>query len=87
MKLAFSMRQIFSLGIALVLIVWVVTAADYNEQARIMPLIIGVPVMVLAIYQAFADFRAGAVVKPAASVQQNRLRLSRYRWRPGGAAG
>ncbi len=61
-----SARQIFGLGVALVMIAFVVMATDFNDQARMLPLIIGVPVMLLAIYQAFADLRAGAA-EPAAA--------------------
>ena len=54
----FSFRHVFNIGAVVVLLIVVVMAMGYNKQAAMMPLLIGVPVLILAVAQMVVDFRA-----------------------------
>lgn len=53
-------RQLFTLGLVVFLIAFVGLATTLNYQARMMPLIIGVPVLLLAATQVVIEFRESA---------------------------
>ncbi len=54
-------RLFFTIGLVVVLAAYVSVATTYNYQARMMPLIIGVPVLLLAVSQLVLEFRESAV--------------------------
>jgi hypothetical protein len=54
-------RLLFTTGLVIVLAAYVFLATTYNYQARMMPLIIGVPVLLLAATQVIREFRESAV--------------------------
>lgn len=62
-----SARQVFDIALVLVLAGVVYTAMGYNSQARLMPLLVGVPVLVLAVLQTINDFRSQPKPKAGAS--------------------
>lgn len=88
MKLTFSL--LFTLALTVVLIAFVAVSTTFNSQARMMPLIIGIPVMLLALVQLFLEVReamqrkdeahqaAQVPAKPAA--QGHRHTLVIYTW-------
>ena len=53
-------HQLFTLGLVVLLIAFVAIATTLNYQARMMPLIIGVPVLLLAASQLVIEFRESA---------------------------
>ncbi len=55
MKLTF--RLVFTLVIAIALVLFVAVSTTFNSQARMMPLIVGVPVMLLALLQLALELR------------------------------
>lgn len=55
-----SPRLLFTLGLVIFLIVYVSFATTYNYQARMMPLIIGVPILLLAALQLVLELRESA---------------------------
>lgn len=71
MKLPF--RHVFNLVLVVILVAFVVTAAGYNPQARLMPLVIGIPVLALAIWQTANDWRtSGGDTRMHASTKEMR---------------
>ncbi len=88
MKITFKL--LFTLVIAIALISFVAVSTTFNSQARMMPLIIGVPVLLLALWQLFLEIRQAAEGKeeknreekpkegPAA--QGHRHSLTVYAW-------
>ena len=56
MKISF--RHIFNLGVVVLLALYVVTAMGYNRQARLMPLVISIPILILAVWLTVLDFMA-----------------------------
>jgi predicted permease len=54
----FSFRHVFNLIVVGLLGIYVVTAWGYNPQARLMPLIVSIPILILAIVQTINDYRA-----------------------------
>jgi hypothetical protein len=65
MKISF--RHIFNLSVVVLLVVYVVTAMGYNRQARLMPLVISIPVLILAIWHTVLDFMAERKLKQVQS--------------------
>ena len=55
----FSFRHVFNVTVVVLLSIYVITAWGYNPQARLMPLVVSVPILILAIVQTINDFRAG----------------------------
>lgn len=55
--LRISTRQLFTMGLVLFLIAFLAIATTYNYQARMMPIIIGVPVLLLAVLQVVIEYR------------------------------
>lgn len=55
-----SVRHLFNLALVAVLLAFVTVAAGYNPQARLMPLVIGVPILALAVWQTVSDLILGA---------------------------
>jgi len=53
-----SFRHLFNLGVVFVMALIVITALGYDRQTRLLPLIVSVPVLILAIAQTIQDFRA-----------------------------
>ncbi|MEW6670127.1 MAG: tripartite tricarboxylate transporter TctB family protein [Thermodesulfobacteriota bacterium] len=91
MKLSF--RHIFNLSVVVLLAVYVITAMGYNRQARLMPLVISIPILILAIWQTVLDFTAERKFKeppsktsarapeaPAAAVGEVNKELRVYLW-------
>lgn len=58
MKLTFKLS--FTAGLVIVLAAFVVISTTLNSQARMMPLIIGVPVLLLALWQLILELRQAA---------------------------
>jgi hypothetical protein len=54
----FSFRHVFNGTVVVLLGIYVVTAWGYNPQARLMPLVVSVPILILAIVQTIMDLRA-----------------------------
>ncbi len=54
----FSFRHIFDLIVFVLLFLYVITAMGYNPQARLMPLVVSIPILILAAVQTIRDFRA-----------------------------
>ena len=65
MKISF--RHIFNLSVIVLSAVYVVTAMGYNRQARLMPLVIGIPVLIMAVWHSVLDFMAEHKKKQAAA--------------------
>jgi hypothetical protein len=85
----FSFRLLFALFIASALVVFVAISTTFNSQARMMPLIIGVPVLLLALWQLFLEFRRAAEKgekrkeekpKEGPAAQEHRHSLTVYGW-------
>ncbi len=55
MKVTFKL--VFTAVIAIALVAFVAVSTTFNSQARMMPLIIGVPVLLLALWQLFLELR------------------------------
>jgi hypothetical protein len=53
----FSFRHVFNLVVVVLLSIYVTTAMGYNPQARLMPLAVSVPILVLAVWQTIHDFK------------------------------
>jgi hypothetical protein len=53
----FSGRHLFNLVLVGILGAYVVIALGYNRQARMMPLMVSIPILILAIWQTVSDFR------------------------------
>jgi predicted secreted protein len=51
-----TFRQIFSLIVTILLGIYTVTAMGYNTQARLMPLVVSMPIFLLSIWQTIHDF-------------------------------
>jgi len=54
----FSFRHIFNLAVVVMLGTYIGTALGYNPQARLMPLVVSIPIFILAIIQTISDLRA-----------------------------
>ncbi len=70
-------RLLFTLGLVMLLVAYVSTATTYNYQARMMPLIIGIPVLLLAAAQLVIEIResaAQAKKSPGRSVAESKTR-------------
>jgi len=55
MKLSF--RHVFNIALVVLLGIYVVTAMGYNPAARLMPLVVSIPIFILAILNMISDFR------------------------------
>jgi hypothetical protein len=53
-----SFRHVFDLIVVVLLGAYIVTAMGYNPQARLMPLVVSIPIFILAIIQTISDLRA-----------------------------
>jgi len=51
----FNDRTFFTLGIFLIVLVFVVVAVNYQPKARLVPLAIGIPTLLLALFQLLID--------------------------------
>jgi len=71
--LKLSVRHLFNLALVAVLLAFVTVAAGYNPQARLMPLIIGIPVLALAVWQTVSDLILGARGAAAGAAAGERL--------------
>ena len=58
--MTFSFRHIFNLAAVVLLIIYVITAMGYNPQARLMPLVVSIPILILAIGLFISELRASA---------------------------
>lgn len=67
MKIRVSGQALFSLLLMLILVWFVVTATGYNETARFVPLVVGIPTLLLAVYQVQVDWRKAARASKAAT--------------------
>lgn len=65
----FSFRHIFNLIVLALLFMYVITAMGYNPQARLMPLAVSIPILILAAIQTIRDFRAS---RPTAGVPEKK---------------
>lgn len=54
----FSFRHVFNLIVVVLLSIYVVTAWGYNPQARLLPLVVSIPILILAIGLFISDLRA-----------------------------
>ena len=54
----FSFRHVFNLIVVVLLSIYVVTAWGYNPQARLLPLVVSIPILILAIGLFITDLRA-----------------------------
>ena len=52
-----SFRHLFNLVVVVILAAAVIMAMGYNRQARLMPLLIGIPILILAIVHTMLEFR------------------------------
>ncbi len=60
-----SFRHIFNLIVFVLLFIYVVTAMGYNSQARLMPLVVSIPILILAAIQTIRDFRTSRLTAGA----------------------
>jgi len=58
-----TFRHLFNIAVVLVLLAVVIMSLGYNPQARLMPLLIGIPILILAVIQTIIDFREAASEK------------------------
>jgi Tripartite tricarboxylate transporter TctB family len=58
--MTFSFRHIFNLAVVVLLTIYVITAMGYNPQARLMPLAVSIPILILAIGLFISELRASA---------------------------
>ncbi len=63
----FTFKLFFTLALTVLLIAFVAVSTTFNSQARMMPLIIGIPVMLLAIGQLFLEVREAMQAKDEAT--------------------
>ncbi len=63
MKLSF--RHVFNLVVVVLLGIYIWTALGYNSQARLMPLVVSIPIFVLAIIQTINDLKKSPRTAPA----------------------
>lgn len=75
-----SYRHIFNLGVVAVLFAMVIMALGYNRQARLMPLLIGIPVLIIALIHTVIDFRREAHEKEKSRPTEERLIEARRRF-------
>lgn len=54
----FSFRHVFNLVVVVLLGIYIWTALSYNPQARLMPLVVSIPIFILAIIQTISDLKA-----------------------------
>jgi hypothetical protein len=54
----FSFRHVFNLIVVVLLSIYVLTAWGYNPQARLLPLAVSIPILILAIGLFISDLRA-----------------------------
>ncbi len=66
----FSFRHVFNIGAVAVFAVAVIMALGYNRSAALMPLLIGIPILILAVLQTVLDLRADLTAKGAAGKEQ-----------------
>ncbi len=65
----FSFRHNFNLIVFVLLLIYVITAMGYNSQARLMPLVVSIPILILAAIQTIRDFR---INRPTAGVPEKK---------------
>ncbi len=53
----FSFRHVFNVGVVVIMAAVVVTALGYDPQTRLLPLIVSVPVLILAVILTVLEFR------------------------------
>ncbi|MBI4632499.1 MAG: tripartite tricarboxylate transporter TctB family protein [Deltaproteobacteria bacterium] len=53
----FSFRHLFNIGIVVIMAMVVITAWGYDEQTRLLPLIVSVPVLIMAVILTIQEFR------------------------------
>lgn len=74
-------QVLFSLLLMLILVWFVVTASGYNETARFVPLVVGIPTLLLAVYQVQVDWRKAAKASKAAAPKKSEgVSAARTEW-------
>lgn len=63
-----SFRNLFNVGVVVLLAAVVVVSLGFNRQARMFPLWVGVPTLLLALANAIVDFRGSA--RPPAKIKK-----------------
>jgi putative tricarboxylic transport membrane protein len=58
-RVKLSFRHVFDLVVVILLGIYIGTAFGYNSLARLMPLVVSIPIFVLAVLQTIGDFRQG----------------------------
>ena len=53
----FSFRHLFNVGIVVIMAMIVITALGYDRQTRLLPLLVSVPVLILAVILTVMEFR------------------------------
>ena len=53
----FSFRHMFNVAVVVLLGIYVITALGYNPTARLMPLVVSIPIFILAVLNMIGDFR------------------------------
>jgi hypothetical protein len=53
----FSFRHMFNIAVVVLLGIYVITAMGYNPTARLMPLVVSIPIFILAVLNLIGDFR------------------------------
>lgn len=85
----FSFRHLFNIGVVVIMALIVITALGYDRQTRLLPLIVSVPVLILAVILTVMEFResfrkpaheeiqkGGAGEKPGESVVAKEINVS-----------
>ena len=60
----FSFRHLFNVGVVVIMALIVITALGYDRQTRLLPLLVSVPVLILAVILTVMEFRE-SLRKPA----------------------
>ena len=51
-----ALRHVFNMGVVVILAVVVITASSYAKQAALLPLLVGIPALILAVANTIVDF-------------------------------
>ena len=57
------LRHILNFFVVIVLGVYIAVASGYNPQSRLMPLVVSIPIFLLALWQTFIDLRSAGGLK------------------------
>ncbi len=71
-----SFRHVFNIAVVVLLAIYIITAMGYNPTARLMPLVVSIPIFILAVLNMIGDFRKQGRRAVSPQISESRSEVS-----------